>query len=248
MTIRISITILLVVAIAIVLVRNNNKQTSSTTFMQPQAVDKNTPDAAQSFGYKCMWFAIKTNKAKTDNTKAIAAILTIKNLSPCNWQLGIDKAYNGAVFISPSIDGWTLVCGWGLPHGDSKEGIEEVKKLCKALSKEFGEAQFFNTNRVVEYHCWIQAIKGHVKRVYAYLGESGENIMVEGEPTEAEKPLKLVNTLSEEAKDERYFQNKELLYPNEETLMLIAKHWSINPTELHNKKELSASLGYIGER
>jgi hypothetical protein len=175
-------------------------------------------------------------------------LFKLKNISDCNWEVGIDRAYNGSAFITPSIDGWTLACGWGLPHGDSREGIEEVKNILKALSKEFGEAQFFCTHRITEYHCWIRAVDGQVKRVYSYLGESGENILIEGEPTSFESTLKLANTFSEEAKDEDYSEREDIIWPNEEVIMQVAEHWSINPTRLDERTDIEPGLGLLGQR
>jgi hypothetical protein len=209
----------------------------------PSTVDKTVPDSAIGFGYKCMWFAVKT-----DNKNRVAEILKLKNISDCSWQVGIDKAYNGSVFITPTIDGWTLACGWGLPHGDSKDGIEEVKNILQTLSKEFGQAQFFCTHRVTEYHCWIKASNGQVDRVYSYLGESGANIVVEGQPTEFEKTLKLANTFSDEAKDEKYFEREDLVWADEELLMQVAEHWSIDPTKLEERQDIPPSLGLLGQR
>lgn len=209
----------------------------------PSTVAKTVPDSAVGFGYKCVWFAVKT-----DNKHKLGEILKLKNISDCNWQVGIDKAYNGSVFITPTIDGWTLACGWGLPHGDSKEGIDEVKNMLQTLSKAFGEAQFFCTHRVTEYHCWIKATNGKVERVYSFLGESGENIAVEGQPTAFEQTLNLANTFSDEAKDEKYFERDDLVWADEELLMQVAEHWSIDPTKLEEREDIPPSLGLLGQR
>jgi hypothetical protein len=235
------------IVIAIVAVTLYKKKSSSGQTYHPSTVpstvDKTVADSAVGFGYKCMWFAVKT-----ENKNKLAEILKLKNISDCNWQVGIDKAYNGSVFITPTIDGWTLACGWGLPHGDSKEGIEEVKHILQSLSKEFGEAQFFCTHRVTEYHCWIKATNGQVERVYSFLGESGENISIEGQPTEFEKTLKLANTFSDEAKDEKYFEREDLVWADEELLMQVAEHWSIDPSKLDERQDIEPSLGLLGQR
>ncbi len=217
------------------------QQTAVTVISEK--VDKSVPDSAVSFGYKCMWFAVKT----TDKNR-LAALLQLSNVSDCNWQVGIEKAYDDFVFITPAVGEWTLACGWGLPHGDSKESIAEVKKLLQVLSKEFGDAQFFCTHRVIEYHCWIKAQNGKVERVYSFSGESGENIVVEGEPTAAEKTMKLINTLSAEAKDDAYFEREDIVRPNEETVMKIAEHWSVDPSVLETRKDIAAGLGLLGSR
>jgi hypothetical protein len=244
MTTGIIIGLIVIAVIAVTLFKKqaSSGQTYYPSTVQP-TVDKTVPDSAVGFGYKCMWFAVKT-----DNKNRIAEILKLKNISDCNWQVGIDKAYNGSVFITPTIDGWTLACGWGLPHGDSKDGIKEVKNILQTLSKEFGQAQFFCTHRVTEYHCWIKATNGQVDRVYSYLGESGENIAIEGQPTEFEKTLKLANTFSDEAKDEKYFEREDLVWADEELLMQVAGHWSIDPTKLDERRDIAPSLGLLGQR
>ena len=239
------IIILLAIAVIVFLFFKNksSEQNATNTSTMTYTVEQTIPDSAVSFGYKCIWFAVKTS-----NQEKLIELLKIKNVEKCNWKMGIDKAYKGSIFITPAIDGWTLACGLGLPTGDSKESIKEVKKTLQTLSKEFGEAQFFCTHRVVEYHCWMKAINGQVTRVYSYLGEAGENIAIEGIPTDFEKKYKLINTFSEEAKGEKYFEDTNLVLPNEELLMQVAGHWSINPTELENRKDLTPSIGLIGER
>jgi hypothetical protein len=119
--------------------------------------------------------------------------------------------------------------------------------LC-ILSKEFGEAQFFCTHRIVEYHCWALATNGQVNRVYSYLGESGENIVIEGQPTTFEQTLNLVNTFSDEAKNENYYEQEDLVWASEELVMEVAKHWSIDPTKLGERKDIASSLGLLGQR
>lgn len=136
----------------------------------------------------------------------------------------------------------------GLPYGDNKAGIEEVKGYLQVLSKEFGEAQYFTTHRVTEYHCWIKAIDGQIERVYSYSGESGENIAVEGAATSFEQTINLANTFSSEAKDSNYHDRQDIIWANEELVMQIAGHWSLNPTRLDERTDISNALGLLGER
>jgi hypothetical protein len=111
--------------------------------------------------------------------------------------------------------------------------------LYKQISLEFGEAQFFCTHRVIEYQCWMKASNGIILRVYSYLGESGKNIEIEGEPTEVEQPLNLVNTLSSHAEGENYFEREDLTWPDEDLVMKIAGNWSIDPTQLDKRADIS---------
>lgn len=188
-----------------------------------------------------MWFAIKT----IDKNK-VAELLNLKNIVPCNWQVGVQKAYGGSVFVTPPIDGWTLVCSTVLPAGDSVESIVEVKRSLVNLSSVFGEAQFFCTHRVVDFHCWMKAKNGTVERVYSYLGESDQNIAVEGEPSEFEKQFDLVNTFSEAAKDDSYFGREDLDRADESIVMQIAANWSIDPSHLDERTDLEPDLGLLG--
>ncbi len=201
-----------------------------------------TIDSPVAFGYKCIWFAVKT----TDQ-KGVSEIMGLNDVSPCNWDYGItlSSAFDRNIFITPVVDGWTLAVGWGLPKGDSPESLEKVKALADKLSERFGEAQFFGTHRVVEYHCWLKSVNGKTERVYGYLGESGENIAVEGEPTVFERQYNLVNTFSAEAQNEDYFDREDLDYPNEELVMEIAGAWSVNPQLIENNNNIQG-LGLLG--
>jgi hypothetical protein len=206
------------------------------------AMDMAVLDQPISFGYKCMWFAVKS-----DHPEKLIKTLNLINIKPCNWQTGIERAYDNSVYITPSIDGWTLACGWVLPDGGSKEGIDYIKNILQDLSRDYGEAQFFCTHRVTEYHCWINAVEGNIRRVYSYLGETGENIVIEGEATDFEKSLQLVNTFSAEAKDENYFERSDINLPDEETVMKVAENWSVNPSTLANRNDVKPGLGLLGE-
>ncbi|MCF6174993.1 MAG: hypothetical protein L3J71_04460 [Victivallaceae bacterium] len=123
----------------------------------------------------------------------------------------------------------------GLPTGDSQKSIEKLENLLNKLSSEFGEAQFFGTHRVVEYHNWIKSVNGKIERIYAYIGESGENIKVYGEPTESEIGLTLFNSLSKEAELDEYWEREDLDYADEDIVMIIAESWSINPEFLNGR-------------
>jgi hypothetical protein len=199
-------------------------------------------DEPVNFGYKIVWFAIKS-----DNKEKIAELLNIKQTSKSNWEKGIEKAYSDGVFITPQVGEWTLAVGMGLPLGDSQESIEKLEKVLNELSSEFGEAQFFGTHRVVEYHNWMKSVDGKIERIYSYVGESMENIKVYGKPTEPESNLNLFNSLSEEAKSDEYYDREDLDYADEELVMKIAENWSVNPSKLTKRTDIKIELGIIGK-
>lgn len=202
----------------------------------------NQQDKPINFGYKMVWIAVKTN-----NKSQIAKILGLKNVKPSNWKNGIEKAYNDSVFITPEIGDWTLAVGMGLPLGDNLESIEKLEEILNKLSAEFGEAHFFGTHRVVKYHNWMKSVNGKMVRIYAYVGESMENIKVFGNPTEPETTLNLFNSLSEEAKSDAYFDREDLVLADEELVIKIAENWSINPTTLTKRNDIKNELGFSGK-
>lgn len=220
-----------------------SNQESSTNYSDTpiKPVTEMKPDKPVAFGYKCMWLAVKT-----DNAEKVANIIGLKTKNICNWAVGINKAYDGKIFVSPVVHGWTFAVGWGLPHGDTNESIDSVKLILNNLSREFGEAQFFATHRVVSFVCWIKSINGNTTRVYSYA--DGENILVEGEPTGIEKKMNLINTLSPEAKDPKYFDRSDLVMPDEEEVMQVADSWSTDPTKLEELEDIPPGLGILGER
>ncbi|MCW3105441.1 MAG: hypothetical protein JWO09_3881 [Bacteroidetes bacterium] len=238
------ILLLLVVAIRVIMLIYRLRKAKSSSPRQKvfSAAEQTTPDLPQGFGYKCTWIAVKAN-----DPQKVAECLKLRNISACNWAAGISKAYDDSVFISPPLGGWIIAAGVNLPAPESTNDIHEVKKMLAALSLVFGEAQLFSTHRVVEYHCWIKAAAGAVTRIYAFSGEAGENIAIEGRPTRIENQYQLVNTFSEESDQDNYFDRDDLTWPDEELVMKIAADWSIDPTKLDELKDMQPTLGLVGQ-
>jgi hypothetical protein len=238
--------LILIIGVLFAVMRSFGNNTKTETKAKKSKVETNQTeiDSAVSFGYKTVWLAVKT-----DNKKRISEILKLKNTKECNWKVGIAESYNSSIYITPQIKDWTLVCGMSLLNGNNdKKNIIYIKKTIETLSAEFGEAQFFGSHRVVEYQSWMKAINGKIVRAYCFLGESGENLIVEGEPTNFEKEYKLINTLSKEAQNDKYFEREDLFYPDEEFVMKVAENWSINPQTLEERKDIKNELGIIGNK
>lgn len=213
----------------------------STTYQPTVKHDEpdTTEDTPVDFGFKQHWMAIKTT-----DTQQVAGALSSKQSYRCNWKKGISQAYNNATYITPAIDGWTLVVNPILRLDERSNNQKDVEQL-KKLSLLFGEIQFFATHRVVEYHCWAKFVNGNLTRIYSYLGKHGENTWVEGDPTTAEEGLNLVNTLSEEAMNQPgYLDREDILTPNEETVMQIASAWSVDPSCISGRTNITG-LGLI---
>ncbi len=195
-----------------------------------------------SFGKNRLWMAIKSTDAER-----IATILDLRNAKPAGWHEGLEsrKPSEGGIYITPPIDGWTLVVGWGFMADTLTETLTIAEELVEVFSQEMGEAQYFCNHERADYHCWIKATNGEVVRAYAWLGESGENLVVKGSPTTAE-PLHLINTLSEEAQNPTYYENDDIVFPDANMVFSIAEQWSINPTTLHLRKNVG-DKGIFGE-
>jgi hypothetical protein len=181
-------------------------------------------DKPVSFGYKCAWYATRTN-----DVDAVIAALNLKRVVASTWAKGIEAAHADKVFVTPPLAEWILVAGWCLLYeGDSPKSVQPI--LTK-LSKEFGEAQYFCTYRVPEAHCWALARSGKLVRAFGYIGERGEVTWNEGKPTKAELAL-----------------GEEVLGfpgPNESQVMEVAAAWSINPCELETNFS-EPGLGRLG--
>lgn len=196
--------------------------------------NKSTPDQPINFGFKNQWLAIKSK----DNEKIIKA-LRLQKVRACNWKEGVHFGYTKGVFVTPEINGWTLVLGIDILDLES-DGTQE---FLKRISNDFEECQLFFTNRNVEYHFWGLARHGKIKRLYSYFGEEG-NLIVKGKATAIEHSLNLVKTISN-SNNEKNSENITGNIPNEDTVMFIAENWSVNPSKIENYVNVSG-LGFIG--
>lgn len=104
------------------------------------------------------------------------------------------------------MDGWSFIISRSLPYAEHDGQIQLLKDILTSLSREFGEAQYFGTYRVVGYDGWMKAANGRLERAYAVV--DGGNTIVEGEPTPVEKGYNLINTFSQEADDDPDYFDK----------------------------------------
>ncbi|MBP1999646.1 hypothetical protein J2Z69_000665 [Paenibacillus shirakamiensis] len=187
------------------------------------------PDFPIGFGYNNQWYAIST----TDVIDVIE-FLKLEEVQLSNWETGIKAANQGYYFLSPAIKGWIMIVNSRMPDisVDSKHNpIETTKRL----SEKYGQAFYFGTHRVVEYHAWIKAVEGQIKRAYCFVGEAGETLLNEGKLTPEEIHHGLLYT---------ELDVDDPLLPNEESVIQLAKAWSIDPQM--QGKEYDLGIGFIG--
>jgi hypothetical protein len=204
-------------------------------------VEYAVPDTPVSFGYKCNWLAVYTQ-----DTQKLADLIHLREVHSCNWKNGVEYAYEDRVFVSPPVDGWSFVVSkHQLPFAENAESVNLLKMMLIELSKEFSQACYFGTYRVVGYDCWMKAVDGNIERAYSLV--DGSNIIVEGDPTPVEMKYNLINTLSEEAEnDPNYFDRKDIRYPDEDLTMEVAGGWAIDPQTLEDRKDVLPALGLVG--
>jgi hypothetical protein len=212
-----------------------------TSAVPSPAVATDTKSTPVSFGYKLAWVAVRSQHAEQ-----VIQALQLQQVQPCSWQQGVDSAYAQQVFVTPPIGEWTLVAGRSLPLIDNATTLRAAETLLIRLSREFGEAQYFYSNRIVETHGWLKAQQGQLVRAYVYNGEQGETLVSTGKRSTAE-PATLVNTRSTAAlRDPNYLDQPQLVTPSEELVMQVAAHWSIDPSELEARYNIPSQGGWRG--
>lgn len=186
------------------------------------------PDLPVAFGYKCSWLCVKS-----DLPEEVIEKMGFKNPEKANWDKGIEMAYNGYYFVSPALDGYVLVVGWGT------DVLTLAPELLSDSAKKFPELQFFTTHRVVDYHAWLKFVNGEMVRGYGFCGCDGVVLLNKGGITPEEERLGFTNLLpSEECED---WDKYDL--PDEEYVMQVAAAWGIDPS--FGTKEYPKSMGYI---
>lgn len=198
------------------------REESSTAF-RPSPDWAPNPKGPMSFGYKCAWYAVRTN-----DVDAVVDAMRLVDVVESDWAKGIEAAYANKVFVTPPLGDWILIAGVPLFHDESPVTIE---RLLAALSERFGEAQYFCTHRVVDANCWALARSGEVVRAFGFLGERGEITWQEGTPTQVELDL-----------GERKL---EFPGPSEDDVMKVAAAWSLDPTGLEGRF-VEPGLGRLG--
>jgi hypothetical protein len=163
---------------------------------------------AVGFGYNIGWLALRC-----DDPRAVAAACDVEEPQSCPWNEGIKTAYRqrAQLFITPPVDGWVLGTA-------ERAGLDDLANRLVELSREFGEAYAFGTSRIIEYHHWMAAREGQLLRRYAYLGESGEVLADDGQPSMAERSL--------------FKPDSGSWLASEEDVLRLAAEWSIDPSQL----------------
>ncbi|WP_282204615.1 hypothetical protein [Kitasatospora fiedleri] len=85
------------------------------------------------------------------------------------------------VYVSPEIEGWTLVIGPWCNPCDSDRG-DEVLRLCVDLSSRYGAAQAYYFGTQNDGSAWLIAEHGVVMRRYCETGTAEDGLLTLGQP------------------------------------------------------------------
>ena len=202
--------------------KNNEKST------MPMNIDV-TPDYPNPFGYKTTWYAIKGETPQTVIEK-----LDLDILCEANWKSSLDHVRKSDdVFVSPVLGDYVLVIDL---IGITKDADHD---MVKAHARLFGELFYFGSHTVADYYAWAKFKNGDLIRAYAYIGNGDDLFWNEGSITPEELNLGFDKfPVSEDSYDE-----DDIITPEEESVIDIARAWSIDPS--FDGANYEKSTGYI---
>ncbi|MDX2288958.1 MAG: hypothetical protein NW217_09080 [Hyphomicrobiaceae bacterium] len=201
------------------------------------------PDAPVPFGYGMSWLAIRT-----DDTMGVASVIGLSEVEDANWNSGIGTVYHdehGAarLFISPPVDGWTLVVGLALPHPVGPQFVDKLTPLLLRLGGTYNEVQYFFTYPTVDFFAWARVTNGKLVRAFA-LGDEGV-IWNKGKPTKEERALGLRLFELRGVRGRKGDTGAEMvLYPTEDHVLLIARAWGLDPSSL-GAQPVARTCGFV---
>ncbi len=188
------------------------------------------------FNLPARWLAVRSS-----NSMLIQSALGLHNPTPCSWEEGLSAAHEHKLFISPPINGWTLIMGSHLP--EPADDVDRCFRFLLELSRKLGHVQFFSVNRPVNHHAWVQADQGVVVRAYAW---AGRTLWTQGKPTRAELELHLKCYGYGDGEERIDFGRPDPAAMNTERLPLLAARWSIDPTSI-DARMLKENNGIAGQ-
>ena len=202
------------------------------------------PDRPIAFGYRMAWLAIRTR-----DTQRVIEALGLSGVHSTNWNTGLGSVYGNELgeshmFVSPPVNGWTLVAGLSLPHPLGKNFADKSTPLLLDLGGEFIEVQYYFTYPMIDFFAWARVIDGRLVRAFA-IGDEGI-LWNKGKPSKEEKAMGLKLFELRGVKGRRGDAGGELvMYPTEDHVRRLAAKWSLDPTALGSSR-VEPSLGFIG--
>lgn len=181
------------------------------------------------------WLAVRSSDARS-----VERALGLNNTAQCSWEEGLARSGDRAVFITPSVIGWVLAIGPGLPDPD--EDIDECYHFLVQLSRKVGEVHYFSFHPALQHHAWARLNGGRVERAYAW---SDETLWNQGSRTRAETELGLT-CFDYGERQANTIGSVEAAGANVDKIPALAARWSINPAGI-DERILDHGGGIVGE-
>jgi hypothetical protein len=204
------------------------------------------PDTPHPFGYQMSWLAIRTR----DTGAVIDALDVRTGAEPANWRSGLGTVYHahegaGRLFISPPVNGWTLVVSQALPNPASRRFVDKTIPLISLLGDRFVEVQYFASFPDLDFFAWARLIDGRLVRAFA-INDEGV-VWNRGRPTREEAALGLKRFEMRGVRGRKDDVGDEIvMYPTEAHILQLALKWSLDPARL-SPADAPPALGVIAE-
>jgi hypothetical protein len=170
-----------------------------------------------------LWIAIHTPDAA-----GVFSALGLDHPQPGHWtHCGPGS---GRMFVSVPVNGWTLVCGDGIP--DPVEDVDRCFRFLTNLSTALGHVHLFSASAILDDHAWVRVESGRVIRAYTWA--AGHTLWNQGEMTNDERQLGLKCFAYGENTDANDWRLRERVIENLAKVPLLAARWSIDPAELES--------------
>ena len=184
-----------------------------------------------------LWIAIHTPDAA-----GVFNALGLDHPQPGHWTQCAPGS--GRMFVSVPVNGWTLICGDGIP--DPLDDVDRCFRFLLNLSTALGHVQLFSASPILDDHAWARLESGRVIRAYAWA--AGQTLWNQGDPTPDERQLGLKCFGYGECTDASDWRLRERVLENLVKVPLLAARWSLDPAELESVPSTRASgmAGFAG--
>ncbi|MFI6083195.1 HEAT repeat domain-containing protein [Streptomyces sp. NPDC051217] len=130
----------------------------------------------------------------TGDQRGVIELLGLFDARPATFALGLsvgmhdshDGVEHGRVYVTPEVDGWTLILGPWCDPGDP-ERAEDVLRVVTELSRRYGRAQAYHSVEEDGGSAWLVVENGNVVRRFRASWEDDDAQFTLGEPLPEER-------------------------------------------------------------
>ena len=194
-------------------------------------------DIPYALGYRSHWIVVKTSAED-----AVISALGLTKTFQTDWRSATGFVLQGGIYVTPSIDNWTIAYGIGLPAPQSPEAVAQIRALLEKLSAQHREAHYYCSDRPGMLYGWIRAEQGSVTRMCTWNLALGTKAWEEGTPSPMEKPLLEAFTASQTAPQVGQMMS------HDELVMRVASACSLRFVDMGRRIDILQKRGWTGRR